>query len=219
MKEAKEVVEKGIEAEPDNADMKALLEQIDTELSLETAIPLDHPARLKFQGMIDWMLDEGADFSQIKIIYYTANYRGVHANKAIRPGEQVLYVPKNLLITLDACLACPLAKKITELGLDQKLEMLEHNQMSAYILQEMNDENSYWKTYIDMLPKDMTEYPFLFSEEEKTWLEGSLFLLDVEEKIRSLKHDYEIMKEVPEFGELTFEKFSELRTVVGSRVF
>ena len=43
----------------------------------------------------------GADFSKLKLRYYSENYRGVHASQTIHSGETVLYVPKDQIITLE----------------------------------------------------------------------------------------------------------------------
>jgi hypothetical protein len=56
---------------------------------------MDHPERNRFNKMLNWMKEGGAEFSKIKIRYYSADYRGVHASRDIKKGETVLYVPKH----------------------------------------------------------------------------------------------------------------------------
>jgi len=41
------------------------------------------------------MKDGGSQFDKMKIRYYTADYRGVHAARDIKKGETILYVPKH----------------------------------------------------------------------------------------------------------------------------
>lgn len=39
------------------------------------------------------MKDGKADFDKLKLRYYSENYRGVHASRDIKNGEQILLVP------------------------------------------------------------------------------------------------------------------------------
>jgi len=41
------------------------------------------------------MQNGGADFSKLKLRYYSDNYRGVHASRDIKNGENILIVPLN----------------------------------------------------------------------------------------------------------------------------
>jgi|MGYP002636373971 hypothetical protein len=47
------------------------------------------------------MKDGDADFSKLKLRYYSDNYRGVHASRDIKNGETILLVPLKQIITLE----------------------------------------------------------------------------------------------------------------------
>ncbi len=51
--------------------------------------------------MEDWLKEGGSNFDKLKIRYYSDVYRGVHAAKEIKAGEQILFVPKKQIITLE----------------------------------------------------------------------------------------------------------------------
>lgn len=57
-------------------------------------MPADHPERLRFNAMFDWMKSGGAEFNKMKLRYYTEDYRGVHASRDVKKGETILFVPK-----------------------------------------------------------------------------------------------------------------------------
>lgn len=126
--------------------------------------------------MLDWMKDGGANYDKLKLVYYNEKNRAVHAKSDIHTGEQVLYVPLSLLVTLEMAYKSPIGKKMYENGLTQSLISPKHTFLCAYMLQEMKKEETYWQTYIDLLPKSVNEFPVFFTDEEKTWLEGSRFL-------------------------------------------
>ena len=79
LKDALTVIEKAQEMDPANSDIQQLLEKILQEIELDSKLPMDHPERVKFQAMLDWMKKGGADYSKLKLIYYNENNRGVHA--------------------------------------------------------------------------------------------------------------------------------------------
>ena len=58
-----------------------------------------------------------ADFSKLKLRYYSENYRGVHASRDIKNGETILLVPLNQIINLEMAFKSPIGKLMYEKGL------------------------------------------------------------------------------------------------------
>lgn len=107
-----------------------------------------------------------------------------------------------------------------EKGLRQRLISPKHSFLSTFIMQEKRKEVSEWHTYIDILPKNFSNFPIFFTEEEKNWLKGSAFLDQIHEKIEDIKADYELIcKEVPEYVQFPLREYSEIRMMVSSRIF
>ena len=147
------------------------------------------------------MAREGSKFDKLKLRFYSDNYRGVHSSQDIKIGEQILFVPKPLLITLEMAYASPIGRLMYEKGLRQRLISPKHSFLGTYIMQERRKEQSEFDTYLDILPKSVTEFPVFFSEEERKWLEGSKFLNQIKEKIEEIKKDYDMLCfEVPEYA-------------------
>lgn len=48
-------------------------------------------------------------------------------------------------------------------------------------------EGSFFKEYLNILPKDITEFPVFFTEEEKSWLDGSWLKTKINDKIKEIK--------------------------------
>jgi len=57
--------------------------------------------------MFDWMKEGGSQFPKLKLRYYSADYRGVHASTKIEKAETILYVPNHELLTLDMAMVSP----------------------------------------------------------------------------------------------------------------
>lgn len=66
--------------------------------------------------------------------FYSEDYRGVHAARDIKKGEIILYVPKDLIITLELAFASPIGKKMYEKGLRQRLISPKHSFLATYIM-------------------------------------------------------------------------------------
>ena len=133
-------------------------------------MPVDHPERARFEKLLQWLRDGGSQFDKLKIRYYTADYRGVHAARDIKKGETILYVPKEQIITLEMAFASPVGKKMYEKGLRQRLISPKHSFLCTFIMQERRKPESEWQTYIDILPKNYSNFPIFFTSEEKKML-------------------------------------------------
>ena len=73
---------------------------------------------------------------------------------------------------------------------------------------------------MNILPKDIKEFPVFFTDEEKSWLDGSRFQTMINEKIEDVRRDYDLIcSEVPEFSQFPFEEYMEIRMIVASRIF
>jgi len=79
-----------------------------------------------------------------------------------------------MLITLEKAKETDLGKKILSIYFD--LHSPKHCLLSSFILLELNNPNSKWKHYLDILPKNFDNFPIFFSDEEKSYFKGSPFL-------------------------------------------
>jgi len=83
-----------LELEPGNQEFKKLFEETKQEIEEDNSIPLEHPERQRFEKLLKWLKEGGSIYDKLKIRYYTADYRGVHAARDIKKGETILYIPK-----------------------------------------------------------------------------------------------------------------------------
>lgn len=91
---AMESLQKAIQLEPANDDYKHLFEETKKEYEEDNSIAVDHPERQRFEKLLVWLKEGGSIFDKLKIRYYTADYRGVHAARDIKKGETILLIPK-----------------------------------------------------------------------------------------------------------------------------
>lgn len=97
----------------------------------------------------------------------------------------------------------------------------KHCLLSTFVLYERKKKNSKWKYYFDILPKDYSNFPIFYKEEELNLLKGSPFLSTILEKKEEIKKDYEkICDLIQDFRtQHSFVEFCEVRMAISSRIF
>src|SRR5688572_15954423 len=106
--------------------------------------------------MCDWLRAGGAKFPLLSLQYYSHDFRGVHAAKDIATDTTILYVPLSHLITSEIAKESDIGQKIERSGCQLRSS---HSWLAVYLVQEKHNPKSFWKPYIDCLPKDYRNMP------------------------------------------------------------
>lgn len=77
------------------------------------------------------------------------------------------------MITLEMAKNTPVARKLLQYRVD--LLSPKHSYLSTFLLQERCNPDSFWRPYLDVLPKNYTNFPIFYSPEDLDWLTGSPF--------------------------------------------
>jgi len=109
-----DTLREAIEVDPDNVDFTKLANELAQEIAEDSKLPADHPERKRFGQLLEWMDKGGSDHSKLKLRFYSANYRGVHAKCDIKAGETVLHVPLEQIITLEMAYRSPIGQQMYE---------------------------------------------------------------------------------------------------------
>ena len=149
------------------------------------------------------MVAEGADFSKLKLRFYTENFRGVHACQEIDHGETVVFVPRTCLITTEDTRETELAKKVggAESAL-AKLPLSNTAYYSMFLIEERRKENSHFRPYLNIMPTGFDDYPVNFSDQELEHLKGSFLPEMIKTRKKMMSNLYDKVLELnPEFSE------------------
>jgi histone-lysine N-methyltransferase SETD3 len=123
-----------------------------------------------------------------------------------------------MLLTLDMAKETNIANAILNTNID--LLSPKHCFLSIYLLQEKYNEYTNWKNYLNVLPKNYSNFPIFYTDNEKKLLQGSPFLQQVFDKLRDIEADYKsICKISMDFAKFSFKDFCEMRMAVSSRIF
>lgn len=160
--------------DPDNTELRDKLAFAKEELKEDSYVPV--PAeKERFETMFSWMREGGGNFDKLKMRYYAPDYRGVHASRDIKKGETILYVPKQEIITLEMAMESPIGAQMAARRFRERLISPKHSFLATYVMQERRKPVSFFDKYIDILPKAFNNFPIFYTQEERTWLEGSPF--------------------------------------------
>ena len=161
-----------------------------------------------------------AFFPKVEIFSHSKNNRGVIAKRFITQNEIIMTIPKECILTVDIAIQSDIGKQIS-VFMNRKLNSPKHSLLSSFILYEKNKENSQWKFYYDIFPKDFHTYPFFYNESENILLNGSKFLLKVKEKRKDIEEDYNVLCSLIDNykDNISFSDFFTMRIIVSSRIF
>jgi protein-histidine N-methyltransferase len=176
------------------------------------AAPTDE-AMGRFLG---WIEERGAELSAIEIATSADAGRGVCARRPIEPGERVLHVPRELIISTAVTRQSPIGRAIDSAGI--RLDS-SHSRLASWLAVERRDPRTPWWPYFDILPADFPTLPAIYSAADLGWLTGTVALHRAERQIRSIAADHAALRALPSFAAVTLDEFVWARLVVATRVF
>jgi len=172
---------------------------------------------------LDWANQNGAKFPKLIVNQSTpgsAMGRAIHANEDISEGEEVLFIPEHMLMSVwrgkRTRIGGLVAKEAAKRGvLESKGTLGERLIVATFLLHESKDPNSFWKPHIDTFP-NLSHIPLNFIELCRSELRSTHTLYRIEEKYGQAQHAYEIYSH---FGQYSWYEFLQAFLYVDSRSF
>ena len=101
------------------------------------------------------------------------NFRGVYALKDIKKGEEMLFVPDHLILSLEKSKESRLGKQMTEKRLVPGGYRLNSPTMSVMAISNLENEGKgkdsthylHWQ-----VQPGLDDFPIFFNEDERSWL-------------------------------------------------
>ncbi|XP_046840000.1 actin-histidine N-methyltransferase-like isoform X2 [Xenia sp. Carnegie-2017] len=190
----------------EHLEIRDLIEKIEkiqakTDNGKETARRSDF--LVKFN---EWLKENEAGSKNVEVFSISDDDFGVRAINTFQAGEKILNIPRKLILTSEYSSLTFLGSIIAT---DRLLQVMPNVVLAIKLLDECYKDNSFWKPYIDILPRKFT-IPLFFSLEELSLLKGSQILnkvLNVYKSIaRQYAYLYQIFKKIPTNNQLNFMK-------------
>lgn len=109
-----------------------------------------------------WVEENGAKFDGLSIEEFPGYELGIKAERDITEGSLVISVPRKLMMTLEAARKSVLGSLIDK---DKMLQNMPNVTLAIFLLLQKFTPNSFWKPYIDILPKSYTTVLYFTKEE------------------------------------------------------
>ena len=179
-----------------------------------STLPEADPAIANF---LAWLRQAGAQLSAFEIVSLGGGERCVRATRDMSAQEPLMRIPRQCVLGVPDAQASEIGRLLEAHGQIEDERMY----LSAFLLQERErGEGSFWKPYLDILPKAFPTHPFYFEEREFALLKGSFLHGLVEFQRKSLADRYaHLCQHVPGFQRFSFEDFTWSYFAVVSRTF
>lgn len=157
------------------------LETADTKTAIDTRRDTD-----SIERFTDWVRSNGAKFEGCSITEFPGYELGLKADIDIKKNSLIIAIPRSLMLTVEAAnksLLAPLIKR------DQILKNMPNVALAMFLLVEKFKGDSFWKPYIDILPKTYTTVLY-FDVSDLEQLQGSPTLDSALKLIKSIVRQY-----------------------------
>ena len=197
-----------------NLRLKSLIEKNKKDIIIKSRKYKSYPLFINF---LKELYKFNSFFPKLEIHFYTDDYRGVIAKSDIAKNEIIMTIPKECLISLETVLNTNYGNIIKDF-MYKELNSPKHCLLSSFLLYE--EKNKKYKYYFDLLPKDYSNFPIFYKNNELEYLKGSPFLEQIKEKKEDMKNDYnKLCEHLPNFNQFSFNKFCKARVLISSRIF
>jgi len=171
----------------------------------------------------NWLKKYGINMSNIRIETSEHNERKVVSINPIKTGEDVMLIPKKLIITSLKIEKTQTGRHILKLfEKDTELTKAIIN-ITTYILFCSVDYIGYtkfWDPYLEILPKDLGHIPLFWNKQNLSYLKGSHLLANIRDRLKKIRNEYNILKKnIKDFNLFTFHMYKHVRCLVSSRNF
>ncbi|XP_049875121.1 actin-histidine N-methyltransferase [Pectinophora gossypiella] len=111
---------------------------------------------------LHWLKENGAQFEGVDISEFEGYDLGLKATKEFKEGSLILTVPSKVMMTEKDAKESPLSAFIS---VDPLLQNMPNITLALYLLLEKNNPDSFWRSYIDVLPEKYSTILYFTSEE------------------------------------------------------
>ena len=117
----------------------------------------------------------GGEFNKVRLVEIEPGNNDFIAIEDIAKGDVIAYIPSDMLMTRNEAAAnSPTFKFVEENQLHHRMGAVkELLPLMFYIMEERRNPASKWKNYLETLPKDWSNLPMFYTEEDLTWFLGT----------------------------------------------
>ena len=124
---------------------------------------------------------------KVDFVEVSPGNNGLVATEDIEEEDDLMFVPEHWLLKE----VVAERSKIYQVLAENEFEGYDSGiAYTVYLLEQSRVPNSYWKNYLNILPKDFSEFPLFWSDEDLEWLKGSTLQKAIQNRRKGLENDY-----------------------------
>lgn len=171
----------------ENQEIYKIINKIKNLQQVDVVSSVDNRASGAIIGaFVNWFQTNGAELNGGEITHFDGYDLGIRVNTVIPQSSLVIAVPRKLMLSIESANHSILNKLISK---DQILKNMPNVVLAMYLLIEKFKENSFWKPYLDILPKKYTTILY-FTTDELEELKGSPTLEMALRQIKNICRQY-----------------------------
>ena len=175
------------------------------------------------QNLLAQIYEHGGEINKVAVVEIEPENNGLFATEDIAYGENLAYVPRELIITSKEAQASPTVQLLKEKNIlgEDFTGKIEHTELTIYLLEESRKPSSKWFNYIAVQPRDWSNLTLLYNQEDQEFLKGSPILHETLKMKDALTKKYELIStNVPDFSsKFSLTEFVEMYRGVTTRTF
>ena len=98
----------------------------------------------------------------------------MYMKEDVERGAMIVKIPKKFIMSCDMGKNATISKELNDEKPD--FDKVKHINFANFLLEDMENEDSFFKPYYETLPEDITNIPMLWSNKELNMLSGSYFV-------------------------------------------
>ncbi|XP_049768783.1 actin-histidine N-methyltransferase [Schistocerca cancellata] len=167
-------------------EIDRLLQKVN-QLEAAMKIPPEKERTGCTERLLSWAVANGAEVRGVKVTHFPNYGLGLQAERDISEGELVVAIPRHIMLTTDTARKSPiLGPLIRE---DTMLQHMPNVALSLLLLVERFSTDSFWRPYVEALPKAYTTVLY-FTTQELQELKGSPVLEPALKQCRNIARQY-----------------------------
>ncbi len=167
--------------------------------------------------LAQWIEENGGCPGPLEIRMRPDGERGMHASRAIEPGELLLEVPARCMVTAETVRSYPLGRRVADGWPVGKLGQIG---LAVFLLEQRLTGDPWWAPYLASLPDRWNHLPLFYGDQEMRLLEGSAIpAMVVRRRAEYVTEFARVAGLAPDLGRFSVEDYMRARVATTTRSF
>ena len=153
---------------------------------------------------------------------FGAGNNGLVATEDFQAGDILMYIPREIIITLDEAENSKLFDRLVQKKVLKKLSFTHENLLfKMFLMEQRQQPDALYQNYFKTLPSTWDNFPVHYSDSDMIELDGSFFGKHVRDFARAMSREYiTLQSKLSEFSQIyTYDDFLEAFFILQSRFF